>query len=354
MSRGWIGGTAVALCALLAGCDPVEKGAPPGQGAPQASPDLRAQLQARLEICPAQQQPAKSLCAAGELAALSREAAGVLAQEAALLSPEGRRLMIENQAEWARMELQVCALSASASLTAPICMQRALTERLRNADQAVQAIGGYVIQRMERLAAVPVPQTQQGESDFGAPVAATRISWPRIDAPPGAKAARFNEVASELPPSGRELIDTTVDFAVAYAGPTLMSVQFTTYTYAPGAAHPGGGAEALNFLMGAGRMLEPEDVFRADTDWQNFLVNRAAAGLADVFAEFGEPPGPELLRDAVTKPRLWVIGETGLTLLFPPYALGGPWALGAQEVRIGWAELQPYLRPDAPAPFGSS
>ena len=353
MSRGWIVWAAVALSALLAGCDPVTKPAREEQGAQQAPPDVRAQLNARLQICPAQKEPARTVCAAEELAALSREVAGVLAEQASQLSPEGRRLLIENQAEWARMELEVCVLSADRTLTLPACMKRALTERLRNADQAVQALGGYVIQRMERLAATPLPQGQ-GEADFGAPVVATRINWPRIDVPPGAKAARFNEVAAQLPPSSRELVETVVDYAIAYAGPTLISVQFTTYTYAPGAAHPGGGAEALNFLMAAGRTLEPADVFKADTDWQTFLVNRAASGLADVFAEFGEPPGPELLRDAVTKPRLWVISENGLTLLFPPYALGGPWALGAQEVRISWAELQPYLRADAPAPFGSS
>jgi len=354
MSRGWIGWAAVALVALLAGCDPGAKPVGGEPGAQQAPPVLSEQLEAQLQICPAQNEPAKTICAAEEMAALSREVAGVLAQQAVQLSPEGRRLLIANQAEWARMELEVCVLSAEATLSVPTCMKRALRERLRNADQAVQALGGYVIQRMERLDAAPVPPAERGEADFGAPVVATRINWPRIDAPPGAKAARFNEVAAELPPSSRELVDTVVDYAIAYAGPTLISVQFTTYTYAPGAAHPGGGAEALNFLMAAGRPLSPEDVFKGDADWQTFLVNRAAAGLADVFAEFGEPPSAELLRDAVTKPRLWVISETGLTLLFPPYALGGPWALGAQEVRIGWAELQPYLRPDAPAPFGSS
>jgi hypothetical protein len=355
MSRGWIVWKAVALSALLASCGPgAENSAVPNTAS--AGHEALETLRGKLRLCPAAQEPGKSVCAAKAALALSEEVAGVLAAQAMQLTPEGRRLLIEDQAEWARMELEVCTRSADAALTVPECMQRALTERLRNADLAVQAIGGYVLQRVERLSATPLP-TEEGEAanaQFGPPVVTTRISWPRIDAPPDAKAQRFNETAAELTPSSKELVETAVDYAIAYAGPALISVQFTTYSYAPGAAHPSGGGEALNFLMGEGRLLEPEDVFQAGSAWEMFLVNRAAAGLEDVFAEFGAPPSAELLRDAVVKPRLWVISENGLTLLFPPYALGGPWALGAQQVRIGWAELQPYLRADAPAPFGSS
>jgi len=149
-------------------------------------------------------------------------------------------------------------------------------------------------------------------------------------------------------------MDVTTDYTLAYAGPGLISVRFETYSYAPGAAHPNGSAETLNFLMGPGRALEPGDVFQPGSGWEDFLVAQAASGLEDVFADFGTPPQDALLRDAVSKPRLWVISEDGLTLLFPPYALGGPYALGAQEVQVPWSMLQPYLRPDAPAPFGSS
>jgi hypothetical protein len=57
------------------------------------------------------------------------------------------------------------------------------------------------------------------------------------------------------------------------------------------------------------------------------------------------------VRDAVTKPHLWLVKEEGLVLLFPPYSFGGPDTLGGAEITIPWADLARYLNPGAPAPI---
>lgn len=350
MSRAWRRqAAAIATLLLASACGPQ----PDGQ-VRQREGDLAPEASAVFDLCARPAGALRQLCAGEAMAETAGELASTLASEAAQLSTDGARRLAQDQAAWAVAEFAVCEASVGPQQSLPQCLARALAERLRDADQAAQQMGGYTFQRAEAHASYPIPAArmlEMGLAEDAPRAVAHHLSWPRIDSPQTPATQRFNEAARRAAPPENDLMDAAVDYTIAYAGPTLISVRFETYSYAPGAAHPNGGAEALNLLMDAGRPLEPGDVFTPDSGWEEFLVAQASKGLADVFAEFGEPPRDAQLRDAVVKPRLWVISEEGLTLLFPPYALGGPYALGAQQVHIRWSQLEPYLRPDAPAPF---
>lgn len=357
MGRAWRGCmAAMAAAVALGACD--GKPAKPAPGEPQAASAPRPlQRLAEFDPCAAPDAVVQPLCQGAEVAKTAAELGRAMAQQAAKLSPEGARLLAQDEAAWLKAEFQLCQASIGPDLTLGTCLGRALGERLRDADQAAVQMGGYTFQRAESHAAIPIPAAQLVELSVGegAPRAVVRhLAWPRIDSPVTPATQRFNELARRPDPAADELMDNTIDYTIAFAGPALISVRFNTYNYAPGAAHPNGGTEALNVLMASGRPLEAGDVFRGNTGWEDFLTAKAAAGLAKVFADYGEPPAQNLIRDAVTKPRLWIISRDGLSLLFPPYALGGPYALGEQEVQVPWVELRPYLRPDAPAPFQST
>lgn len=345
---GWVrirAGLATALFVAVSACGPGPGDTPEGAGV-----DREAALVSEFELCAAAG-AALPVCAAPELRALTGELARVLALEAKDLSAEGVKRLAADQASWAHAELAACADAETPDLSLETCMARALRERLKNADQAVQMLGGFTFLRAEHHSVEPIPAGEAAQLAQGAPrVVARRLAWPRIDAPSGPAAERFNAAAARQPPP--YVTDEAVDYAIAYAGPALISVEFQTYSYAPGAAHPNTGLEALNLLMETGEPLTPRDVFKPGSGWEEFLMQTAEAGLAE--SELGGDLNPALLRDAVTKPRLWVISAQGLTLLFPPYVLGGPFALGAQKVLAPWAELKPFLKDDAPAPFGAS
>ena len=128
------------------------------------------------------------------------------------------------------------------------------------------------------------------------------------------------------------------------------------YTDGACSGNPGpGGWGALKScgkrLLATGQPLAATDVFRAGSGWENFLTTRALRTLTAQFRDAGFTPPRADVRDAVTKPHLWLVKAEGLTLLFPPYSFGGPHALGGAEVTVPWADLARYLNPQAPQPI---
>lgn len=299
-------------------------------------------------------------CARDSLRAVAGELAEAFAAEARELSREGVRQLVQDQTEWAKAALTLCGVDAGAGeMEAAACLQAAAGDRLKDADQAVEQIGGFTFQRVEAIAATPIPPGALPDAIplDGAPAVSVVIEYPRIDAPQGPAVERFNTEAVQAPVSRPvDYTEETVRYSIVHAGPALVSVRFDTYNLPPGGAHPNTGAKALNVVMATGELLRAEDVFEPGSGWEEFLTERAAESLTQDFAELGESDGPprEAVRDAIAKPHLWTISETGLTILFPAYSLGGPYAVGDQEARFSWADLKAYLRPNAPAPISAS
>lgn len=319
-----------------------------------ASPQMLAQIRQRLEPCADQALWPKAMCAGGELRKSADELANAMTQKAKALSPEGLAQLSQDQAEWAKSELLACQSEAGNNLPkVTSCMRASLADRLRDADQAVEQLGGFTFQRRERIGveAIDPAKAPPAWPEDGPKALAFRLAWPVIDAPGNAAAQRFNALAAQQRRfDAADHTEESTQYAIAYAGKSLISVRFETYDFTPGTAHPNGGVKALNVLMTTGEPLKALDIFKAGSGWEEALTDGAMAGLAPAFAELGEAPPRDRVRSAAIRPEAWIIRDGDLTLLINGDSLGGAYSIGTQEIKIPWANLQRFVRPDAPEP----
>lgn len=319
-------------------------------------------ISAALDVCGEDGGPfAEVLCENRTLAGLDNRVREALVAEAADVSDAGAAMLVQNQSRWREATRIACGiLDASSEPTAEqqACLEARFRARAQEAAAAVQEVGGYTFQRMELVDAAPVTAEIASATGLGeaAPAAIVRdIRFPRIDGPQTPEIQRFNELAAQAPQFRLEdATNETVDYRISYAGPELISVRFDMAADTLGAAHGSSTSKAVTVLMQEGRPLEATDVFRAGSNWERFLTERAVAEIARQYREDGFTPPERDVRESVTKPHLWLIGERGLTLLFPPYSFGAPYVMGGTEVTIPWADLRPYLNPAAPAPIRPS
>ena len=351
MSRptGWI--CAAALALVLAGCG--------AKDAKEAAADPQARLAEALDLCANPQSGfAKGMCQDAKLAQLGDSISETLVAEAAAVSGPGAETLVQNQQRWLAAQRVECGIIDPDAAPTPAqnaCLEAQLRQRAQDASTAVEQVGGYTFQRMEIVDAQAVTAEAAAASGLGdeAPKAITReIRYPRIDNAATPQAQRFNELVAQQPQFRLEdQTEEQVSYQIAYAGPQLISVRFDTYDYTLGAAHPNNGVRAVTVVMTTGQPLSAADVFRTGSGWENFLTTRAMRELTRQFRDSGFTPARNDVRDAVTKPHLWLVKEQGLVLLFPPYSFGGPAAIGGAEVTIPWAELARYLNPQAPVPI---
>lgn len=342
---------AVAACLALAACG--ERGA----GKTEAS--SAEAMTAALNICEGEQDAfARNVCDNRQLAAIEGEIRETLVAESASISDAGAQLIVQSQSRWrdaARVGCGLLDAETAPTLEQQSCLEQAFRTRLRDAQSAVQEVGGYTFQRVELMDAAPVTAAIAADAgmEAGAPTAIVRdIRFPRIDGQQTPAIQRFNELVARQPQ--RSLGDATsevVDYQIVFAGPELISVRFISSEDTLGAAHPNNSVNAVTVLMSEGRELAAADVFRADSGWENFLTTRAVETLTREFSDYGFVPPERDVRETATKPHLWLVSDAGLVILFPPYSFGGPHALGGAEVTIPWADLREYLNPAAPAPI---
>ncbi|HRK63842.1 MAG TPA: RsiV family protein [Terricaulis sp.] len=357
MAMRGVGAIGVAMaCLTLAAC-----GDRAGSKTEASSAEAIA---AALDICEgegAQGAFARNVCENRQLAAIDGQIREALVAESANVSDAGAQMLVQNQTRWREAARVSCGLldaETAPTLEQQSCLEQQFRARLEDAQHAVQEVGGYTFQRMELVDAAPVTAQIAEASGLGdsAPVAIVRdIRFPRIDGQQTAAIQRFNDIVARQPQ--RSLSDATnevVDYQIVFAGPELISVRFISSEDTLGAAHPNNSVNAVTVLMSEGRELTASDVFRADSGWEDFLTRRAVASITRDFADYAFNPPERDVRETATKPHLWLVSDSGLTVLFPPYSFGGPHALGGTEVTIPWAELREYLNPAAPAPIRPS
>lgn len=344
-----------AICALaaLTACGDNGK----GESKTEASSEQR--IAAALDTCADAGNPfAHTVCANRSLAALDTQIRTALVAQAANVSDAGAQMLVENQRRWQEAQRIACGITDPAAAPTPeqqACLESEFRARVQEARTAVQEVGGYTFQRMELTNAAPVTAEIATASGLGesAPHAIIRdIRFPRIDGQQTPQVQRFNELVAQQPQFRLEdATNEEVDYHIAYAGPELVSVRFDVSEDTLGAAHPNSTYRAVTVLMGEGRALTENDVFKPDSGWQQFVTQRAVREIASQFSDYNFTPPERDVRESATKPHLWLVTERGLVILFPPYSFGGPYALGGAEVTIPWADLRPYLSPAAPAPI---
>jgi uncharacterized protein len=317
-----------------------------------------ATIAAALDPCSASNAAARTVCGNQKLSALDGQIRQALVAEAAEVSSAGAQTLVQGQQRWLQVQRLACGIvdpDARPDAKQTQCLEARLRERAAEAAQSVEQIGGYTFQRMEIVSAQAVTAQAADASrlEENAPAAIVRdIRFPRIDNASTPQAARFNQLVAQQPQFRlEEMTEEQVDYSIAYAGPELISVRFDTYDNTMGAAHPNSGMKAVTVVMTTGQPLTAADVFRRGSGWEAFLTGRATDALTRQFREYDFAPPQADVRDAVTKPHLWLVKEEGLVLLFPPYSFGGPYALGGAEVTIPWRDLARYLNPNAPSPI---
>jgi len=354
MSMRGFGAFGVAACMALAACG--------DSGASKTEASSAQAMAAALDICEGDQgRFARNVCENRQLAAIDGEIREALVAESASISDAGAQLLVQNQARWREAARVSCGLldaETAPTLEQQSCLESEFRERLADAQNAVQEVGGFVFQRVELMEAAPVTAQiadATGMAD-AAPVAIVRdIRFPRIDGPQTPEIQRFNDIVARQPQ--HSLGDATseiVDYQIVFAGPELISVRFVSSEDTLGAAHPNNSVNSVTVLMREGREIAVADVFSAGSGWEDFLTARAVAAITAQFSEYDFAPPERDVRETATKPHLWLVSEQGLTVLFPPYSFGGPYALGGTEVVIPWADLRAYLNPAAPTPIRPS
>lgn len=138
-----------------------------------------------------------------------------------------------------------------------------------------------------------------------------------------------------------------VRFTVSDAGRDLISCMPTIFTYT-GGAHPNTTFHFFNFGMvkGKPKVLTIQDLFRRNVRALDEVSNVVIAKLLNnMNAEWVQ--NGEVKRLTQQQGDQFVIGRTGLTYHFEPYAMG-PYVAGSFEVPVSFAELSGLLDPNGP------
>lgn len=352
MARGLsLLGASIALLAVAA-CNDDARGA----SKTEASSEQR--IAAALDTCAETRNGfSQSVCENRALATLDNQIRTTLVAEAANVSDAGAQMIVQNQIRWREAQRIMCGIAdpaAEPDAEQQRCLELRFRARAQEATTAVTDVGEYTFQRMELVEALPVTEAQIASSGLGdeAPPAVVReIAFPRIDGQQTPQIQRFNELVAQQPQYQLgDGVNEIVEYQIAYAGPDIISVRFNVSEDQLGSAHPNNSFRAVTVLMGEGRALTENDVFKPNSGWQNFITRRAVADITQQFREEGFTPPERDVRETAIKPHLWLVTERGLVILFPPYSFG-PYALGGAEVTIPWRDLAPYLNPAAVAPI---
>jgi hypothetical protein len=343
---------AFAALAVLAACGESLGGAKTEQSSAE-------RVSAALDVCAeGGGEFAQNVCANRALAQLDNQVREALVAESASVSDAGAQLLVQNQQRWreaARVSCRILDPEAPPTAEQQRCLESEFRARARDAQTTIQEIGGYTFQRMELIAASPISAeiaSNMGGADIE-PIE-RNIRFPRIDGPQTPEIRRFNELVAQQPQYRLDdAVNETVDYAIAYAGPELISVRFNSAFDGPTLANVAKRIQVISVLMTEGRPLTEADVFRADSGWQDFITTRAVAEIRRQLSDYPPPPRRDV-HETATKPHLWLITERNLVLIFPPQSLTG-WTYAdpadGVEVAIPWTELRPYLNPSAPAPI---
>lgn len=348
---------ALLLTMALAGCGDRGGGT---KDAPKAAETSATVVEAAADPCGSVGSAfGEALCGDPDLSPLVGQVKSRLVEAASDIPIDAARQLAEGQTQWLQATRIACGIGEGKIPLTPDqegCLSGALKRRAEQAASAVTQQGGYTFQAVEVNRAQPITAEVAAEMGGGeyAPVAITQeIRFPRLqgDSP---QIRRFNELMTQRPAYG--LTDQTsefVDYRIAYAGPELISVRFTTMENAATAIRPSNGEKVITVVMSTGEPLKEEDVFSAPpARWKAWLAQRVSRDLRRQFNAMDpgiELRAPEVL-DTATKTKNWLITEEGLIVLFPPESIG-PHALGNFEVKIPWSEMKALLNPNAPAPI---
>ena len=109
-------------------------------------------------------------------------------------------------------------------------------------------------------------------------------------------------------------------------------------------AHPNHDSIEFNWLLGERRVLQPEDIFRADSQWADVLFSATDQYLRKSVDGYDPDDAAKTLHKMTRDPEGWRIDAKGLSLVFQPYAVAC-YACTPEPFRMSWEQLRPFLNP---------
>lgn len=290
------------------------------------------------------------ICRESELSRLDEQLGRTYEERRARLSDHGAELLQRSEVSWLRFVTTVCPVSASAdadsSQRAKDCLLGKYRERLDQLSKVGQKIGPFLFNRLDFYAALPASDTSGSTPGFYI----DHVAYPQIDNAASPQVSAWNRLVEKnlSQGNGGEDVDTDTetDYEIGDVRDHVISVQWTNFEYAHGAAHGMYSIAAQNMVLFPNvRPLKAEDLFGTDKDWAKKLQDVFWAAL---LANGWSPPENQAesvkteIGSEVIRPDKWLITKEGLQVSFSAYE-GGCYACNPGPVTASWTALKPLL-----------
>lgn len=136
-------------------------------------------------------------------------------------------------------------------------------------------------------------------------------------------------------------MDAAVSTSVNFVSSRLVTVTISGFWDGHG-AHPNHDSIEFNWLLDKGRVLRPEDLFRADSQWADALFSATDQYLRKNVGDYDPGEAGKTLHKITRDPENWRIDEKGLSIVFQPYAVAC-YACTPQPFTMSWEQLRPFL-----------
>ena len=144
---------------------------------------------------------------------------------------------------------------------------------------------------------------------------------------------------------GRSYFETF--YEIKYSSPELMSIEFTVGQYAAGAAHPNSHSESINYDLVEGQILEPEDFFKGDGDYANWIEDFSTVATNKLIEHFELTKDHQDMIDwimsgaGIDKENFnsMTVSEKGFEITFDQYQVA-PYAAGMPHIIAPFEDME--------------
>lgn len=136
-------------------------------------------------------------------------------------------------------------------------------------------------------------------------------------------------------------MDAAVSTSIHFVSSQLVTATITDFWDGHG-AHPNHDSVEFNWLLEQQRVLRPEDIFRADSQWADALFAATEQYLQKAVDGYDPEDTAKTLHKITSNSESWRIDAKGLSIVFQPYAVAC-YACTPQPFTMSWEQLRPLL-----------
>lgn len=284
----------------------------------------------------------KLICDDQALSDLDSQLGHMYQERRSLLSPRGAELLQKSEQSWLRFVTAVCPVDTDKSVPVA-CLQRQYQGRLKQLSLVGQRLGPFVFNRIDLFAAGASRDDNVSTPGFWT----DHVGYPQIDNITTPVAEAWNQNAKRDLANGDDCDsghgDDDVDYVIGFANGSMISTQWSDYTYCHGTPHGFGGSKTENLVLEPNlHGFEPADLFGHGNAWVPKLQTLFWDALsAQGWNPQNEGDKAEILGIVVTAGR-WLFTDKGITVSFNSYE-GGCYACTPPPVTVSWENLKPLV-----------